>query len=231
MKKLFYLLLLLFASQFLSGKQFHSLDSDLIAGWHFNEGTGVTAYDEIGGYHGTIANGAWVTGKYWKCINFDGSSTVITFGDVAFTGGTGSFSCWFKVDEITTQKRIICDFNGPNQDLLIRINPDDIEFFWYEDGGAQAGGSFAVIEADRWYHIVCIANGTILKMYINGVLDDTTYTYNGTGQNTNNEIYMGRDDGVGNWFDGLIDDPLFNDRDLSREAKAMYLERRGKYIN
>jgi hypothetical protein len=56
--------------------------SDLVAEWHFDEGSGNIVKDSSGnGNDGTIYGAAWAQGKLGKALRFDGSNDYVSVSD------------------------------------------------------------------------------------------------------------------------------------------------------
>jgi hypothetical protein len=53
----------------------------MVSYWKFDEGSGSTAFDSIGGNHGTIHGATWVTGKVKNALSFDGVNDYIEVSD------------------------------------------------------------------------------------------------------------------------------------------------------
>jgi hypothetical protein len=58
------------------GAVISDLEPDLVALWHFDEGSGDITYDSVGAQHGTISGATWIQGKYGSALHFDGSGLV-----------------------------------------------------------------------------------------------------------------------------------------------------------
>lgn len=45
--------------------------------------------------------------------------------------------------------------------------------------------------ANQWYHIVCVANGSIMNIYNNGVIDSSSLSYDGTIKTSTKNVMVG----------------------------------------
>jgi PKD repeat protein len=94
--------------------------------WHFNEGSGTTAYDDSGNnYNGTLTNGpTWVNGKFGKALRFDGADDYVDLGTAnLLPDGVGTVSVWVKLNENAI---------GKNNYLVTKGN-DAVGFGWGVD--------------------------------------------------------------------------------------------------
>ncbi|GAG43024.1 unnamed protein product, partial [marine sediment metagenome] len=75
-------------------------DTGLLAHWKFDEGSGTTAYDSVGGNDGTLINGpVWATGQLDGALEFDGGGDYVDVGDkpsLDITGDQITVMAWFK---------------------------------------------------------------------------------------------------------------------------------------
>jgi hypothetical protein len=56
-------------------------DSNLVAHWQFDEGSGTIAHDSVGSNHGTIYGAQWTTGIIGGALNFDGDVDYVEIPD------------------------------------------------------------------------------------------------------------------------------------------------------
>lgn len=164
---------------------FAALGDSLLAYWTFDDGTGTTVTDYLGGADGTINGGVtWSTGadaKYGSGLSFDGNYlskvALPTTGSLCSPGNAISFSVWLKatepVDTITTSYRSIFNSNS-GQDYYI---------LYYDKANAQlrmkvtstnsaitrVGVAAADVPVNTWYHFGAVYDGTNATLYINGV--------------------------------------------------------------
>ena len=84
--------------------------ADLIAYWDFEEGSGTTAYDTVGGYHGTISGATYTTdaapggGQYALLFDeFNDRVSVPHAASLSFLANVQSFSfsAWVKTSDPT----------------------------------------------------------------------------------------------------------------------------------
>jgi hypothetical protein len=86
---------------------------------------------------------------------------------------------------------------------------------------SQSIGSTSIIQANTWYHVAFTADGTNLKLYINGVLENST-NQNTTPAPNSQPLLIGarRTSMLGNRFDGTIDEVAIYSRAKSADEIA-----------
>jgi hypothetical protein len=158
--------------------------SSLAALWRFDEGSGTTVYDSSGnGNTGTFNNNpAWVPGRFGEGLQFHwGSTEHVAVNDSKTLDITGNLTIefWYKQSVILYVSQWF--LNKENSGTMTNSN-----YMAYLDGNNYlicliANGtsslsvtSTAAMQANLWYHIACTADGSNLKLYINGVLDNYT---------------------------------------------------------
>jgi len=149
--------------------------------WHFNKGTGSTAYDVSGqGNNGTITGALWIDSWLGKCLFFDGSDDV-NVGDMGKYART--ISLWLNPDTPITSAsayKIIMQIGGVNQQLLwLGAGTSSFlnEIIYIQAYGAATIGwcsSTESISAD-WHNLVLRHNGTNYEIYLDGIRKDNCY--------------------------------------------------------
>jgi len=192
------------------------LPSGLVGLWHFDEGSGDTAFDSSNGNVGTLTNmdtdTCWVTGKFGKALSFDGINDYVDFGS-----NVGSF---VLTDPFTIEAWI-----NPALD-----NTDDVIYgnAWAEPGYhvrvtsdnkvrfilISNGSNYWCIDSSEldtgWHHIAAVWDGiTYPKIYVDGV-DDSHIAITGgtlTTITTTANTKIGLDTAAAaHYFDGTIDE-------------------------
>jgi Tol biopolymer transport system component len=181
--------------------------------WKFDEGSGTVASDSSGnGNTGTLMNGPqWVDGKVGKALKFDGVDDSVYVADspsLDITGTQMSVEYWME-------------FPGGWQAGMPK--PVDI----YVKGDAWVGSmnsatgkhrfNFAYFpnpypetnknswDANTWYFIADVYDGSYIRMYVNGVLD-VAAACSGAITVTNEHFEIGGGYGWPWFFNGTIDE-------------------------
>ncbi len=190
-----------------------AFDKDLVAYWNFDEGTGRTVRDVTGNGHDGkfVGSPAWVTGKFGKALEFDGKSNYVEVPDAPDLAieADVTYTVWFK-PSVTIN-------SGNSSWRMLSKNNDYFMLFNYEKLGhlgwlvKDPSGTNHVVHSqtaewlkDVWYHAAGTFNGKELKIYINGVLENTLQ-WSGKAGTSKLTIWIGADD-YPNYFPGAIDE-------------------------
>jgi LruC domain-containing protein len=124
-------------------------------------------------------------------------------GNLSFVNAL-TMEAWVKTERQQTAKIIQkgdWDGFGIGQDLWkgwmvsIVMNNLDAESVYWESGQPVL---------NKWYHIVATYNGSIIKLYVDGVLKNSK-NITGTMNHTNRTVSIGSDNGQQKFFKGYID--------------------------
>lgn len=208
---------------------------NLVGWWKFDESSGSTAQDSSNQNNtGTLTNmtgSEWTTGKLNNALHFDGANDYVSVPDDPSIGSGVTegitVSMWMKSDvTINTTagtyralEKGDCYFllqgNGSNtgvgsMNFLIKIS-NNLYF-------AEIGSNLI---ADTWYHVVGTFDGSNVRVYLDGVLIDTSPAV-GSMDDDGLGLRIGSDDS-GKEFDGQIDDVRIYNRPLSNmEVLVLY---------
>lgn len=164
-----------------------TVTADTVAGWGFDEGSGLTASDATGTHHGILKNGAsWVNGKVGTAVLLDG---VDDFVEVPhhpdFMVDEVTVSFWFNSEDPVPQQGMVSrdslDFdNGGHFTFFVKDNKCRIRLqsttasYWVE----SAAGS---VQPDTWYHVTFSFGPGGMRMYLDDVLVDSDPYTGGLG--------------------------------------------------
>jgi len=204
------------------------LDASPIVIYHFDEGTGTTAYDSVGSAHGTINGATWTTGKFGYALSFDGSDDYVSVS--SFPSGSYSqltVEAWIYPRDKEGKQVLINEQSGDTLWMNFDTNGSDkLDIYLGDTTNKGYHSSNTAIARNTWSHVAFTYNDTTdeLKLYINGQLDRTITT---SGMlNFDSSIVLGRRDYENlEFFKGLIDEVAFYNRVLSaEEIRARYLD-------
>jgi len=203
----------------------------LVGYWNFDgdaENTKLTtAYDWSGkGNDGTYVGDASANttcGKYGEGACFDGDGDYVDMGDMGNTEGVTqlAISLWVKSNENipSVTKGVISKTNtfslnwDTSQDVGFYIidNSYNVKFGAYTNG----------ITDTNWHHVVGVYNGSLVFVYVDGILGNTRQDCTGsTGSNSNTVKISGTTTAS---LNGSIDDVMIFNRSLSSdEIKSIY---------
>jgi len=200
-----------------------SQGSDLVADWHLDEGTGVTAVDSSGnGNDGTLVNNpTWVNGKVGKGLSFDGTNDYVYCGLASSLKLTGAITveAWVKWTG-DGNPYFVTKFGGPDHRSYDLSGNDDgtVEF---RVGGADCNilksSGMATIPTGEWVYLVgTYEPSSYVRLFVNGVLAEEATTSIPASQGDNGlSWYIGAREGNQGWFNGVIDEVKIHNRALS----------------
>ncbi|HWN95885.1 MAG TPA: LamG-like jellyroll fold domain-containing protein [Methylomirabilota bacterium] len=195
------------------------LEKGPAAYWRLNETSGSVAYDYFGGHDGTYANVSlavqgMVTGDSNTAAGFNGTNSVVTTGK-SIMNALSAFSIVGWIRPGATQFNRAGLFGQNDVAEFGFINPTNIQI--WTPGGGNLTVPYA-FPTDEWHHVAAVANGTNLKIFFDGVLQNTggtvtaNYGSSGFGFNIGGG---GIFDTTTNFFRGTIDEVAVFARGLS----------------
>ena len=193
----------------------------LVAWWKFENNTN----DSAGDNHGiTNGNPTYVAGKVGRAISLDGDDYVDCGNPDSLNFGTGDWtiSAWIKTTQsgMEPENRGTVFANGGDEAGGIRytlaVNEEYLGTIvlttdndWQK---VQAIGKTAVND-DKWHHVIGMRYAGQLRVYVDGVLDGTSYLPDGYDLSRASQhnacigvIMDNRDDSLFKYFVGLIDE-------------------------
>jgi hypothetical protein len=216
----------------LSSSYAYTQPSGLVGYWNLDQGSGTIAYDSSGSSnHGTIYGASWTSGRINGALNFDGVDDYVDCGNSETLDPTqgATIEAWVKFNQIPFVAQHIMEIasrSGGGTDLDLQTETDNRFKFFIGPGAPNVAVSNTVVETGEWYHIAGTyqANDNI-KIYINGVLEETTSIGITRDSNSNNFCIGQSGAWSGRFFNGLIDEVKIYSRALSaEEIKAEYLQ-------
>ena len=215
----------------------------MVGYWKMDEGNGTAAKDSSGnGNNGTLTNMAtapstgtsgWSNfGKFNKALNFDGSNdTVIIQNNTSLNMSSGmSFSTWVYPTTIpgsSSYAFIGKKSDGSAHQYALYVSDSACSgvtrfafSIWIGTVNKALCATNTTLVANTWYHVVGAYDGTTIKIYINGKLDNsiaqtgTIDTGTGTfkiGTNISDLYWSGRIDEVKIYGSALTADEVKTD--------------------
>ena len=196
-----------------------------IAYYKFDEGSGTTAADATGlGNNGTlIGSPTWMTaGKVNGALQLNGTNAGVQVWNASLNVSKITVAAWVNVSANQVSRIFVDNYTQPGGvtrgwglGISDTVN-NKIKWFTSTDTGVKNSlESNAILANNTWYYVVGTFDGSIKKLYINGVLD-TSITWNQAIGYTSTVSSIGylRDPG-GQYFNGIIDEVKIYDRVLS----------------
>lgn len=225
-------------------------DVGLRHAYSFNQESGGTLNDLVGGQFGVELNGN-ITEALWSsscingnCLDFDGSNDWVSLSndsdwDWILEKNDFTISYWVRADDISTSSRATVtngEYNPPNH--LGMFAYLEIPSKYYDStltGSLASRLRSKPLSEGYWYNIVVRRNGTgtdEVSIFINGTMEDTaTWT---SVLNTSCVMAIGRSPCWANnyYFDGTIDELYFWNRSLNdSEVAGLYNSGSGAFYD
>jgi hypothetical protein len=220
MKKLAYILPFLFLFTPLFAQA--ALTDNIAAYWKFDEGSGTTAADAVGGNDGTLTGSpSWTTsGLVNDAITYNGSSQYTKTSSGLSVSSAFTVALWvnpsvtlsssgdYGIFEYGTASasKIAIELNASGGSARL-LTPDLSNTSYYADSSYVGVTSF---NANTWYFIVLIYDGSTKKLYANGATD-SHMGVSATGTiGSGTQFMVGGDQhgssGAAHYFPGTIDE-------------------------
>jgi hypothetical protein len=208
-------------------------DSNLVAHWQFDEGSGTIAYDSAGNNDGTIYGAQWTTGIIGGALDFDGINDYVEVPDnesQQIKTNQLTVMAWIKLDE---------DIGNRQRRLICKQEPSGIYWtLWalavcgkgysgctgnqvvFNDSN---GSTFSVclsptnLALHQWHHIAVTDTAGAIRIYLDGQLDHSCDNGYGIPSNINAPIHIGCTNLPQLFFKNMVDDAMIFDRALSAE--------------
>jgi len=202
--------------------------ASLVSNWTFDEASGTTAVDSVGGKNGTVRSDVTVgqTGKIGKAYSFAGTgeadNTGVNVDPYTARSDSYTLSVWFKTTQATTGA--LAGWSGSGlSELFVEQN-----FAKYQDANSwSTAWSEGHTYTDNAWHLATATRSTGTTNY------DVTLYVDGSqvgslsatvaSLSTPSTFVMGFRNGEGWHYAGLMDDvSLWSDTLTATDAKALY---------
>jgi hypothetical protein len=200
-------------------------NASLVGWWQLDEGAGTTTKDSSGnGNEGTLeGNPTWVGGPFGNALAFANQRVTIAASKTLTADlfqGPFTLALWINPKRTgnTWQQLFRAWRTAGNSNDTLFINNDGRLSWRGLVNGAWAGGmcetAAGVVPADQWTHAAVTGDKTNFRIYINGVLTQTSAWQKTDGSNAN--YYLGGDPGTaGESYSGMIDEVRVYDEVLT----------------
>ncbi len=187
-------------------------ESNLVSNWKFNEISGTSAIDSVGGNNGTLTNGpTWTTlGKMANALTFDGVDDQVVLGTWVTPGNSKwTISAWVKT---TSEGPVLSHNSGGPVSSTFDVERGKILHKNYDGTWNSHYGTTTVTDG-VWHLLTWVnisASPMTMQMYVDGVAQGSTFSSAGGGGVVN---AIGRA-----WYgsmNGSIDDVRYYNRALT----------------
>ncbi len=211
-----------------------------VGGWKLDEAGGQVAYDESGnGNDGRIYGANWVDGKLGGALVFDGKDDYVeVMHSPTLYFASITVMAWVKIIEFPGYyggvSMIVAKGTNDRQNGHFGLhqyyqghspsNPAIFHFYLRENNRWYTVDGTTHIVLGEWYHVAGTYDGSALKIYVNGVLEDEEIINVTRTHNIGNlQIGALRMPSFEYWTDGIIDEvEIYNRALTAQEAMEDY---------
>jgi len=196
----------------------------LIARWSFDEGSGDTVKDVVGGNDGKFVGGKlnWVDAKFEKGIEFTGKNIhVAVKKDPALElESSVTLAVWVNFAATGGREEIV----SYDDSYVITSEGGIFKSFIHQANWPMANGKTQIVTGE-WYFAATVFDGKNVNLYVNGELDGTIAAP-GNIAYQNTEMWFGAapaDPGQAWYFNGIMDEvEIYNKAMTADEMKNLY---------
>ncbi len=195
--------------------------------------TGFRLVDRSGrSNHGTLTNmdpaSDWVASGGKLALDFDGSDDFVNTGNWSNSLTRISVSAWVRPTSGTRQD-FVSKWGSINYQYVLLQGVTASRFQFYisttSSNAIGSGDSTTVISAGVWYHVVGTYDGSTVRLFVNGTLENSTSHSGNLSASTQNNLIGKSGDAL---FAGQLDDvTIFNTALTANEVREIYRLGRG----
>ena len=209
----------------------------LIHHWAFDETTGLTTADSVGGNNGTWQEGggtglSWVPGKIGNAADLNNGTAgrVNNFNVGTLSSLTGSsaisISVWLQTDAASSPYRGILSSRSDSSSSSWAFANEGAHIDFHTSGAGNQLDSADVLTVGPWFHVVATWDNStgVRNIYIDGALSTTNTFTGGVNFGGDGTWLIGSDDCCSDRdFDGRLDDlAVFDNVVSASEAAAIF---------
>jgi len=189
-------------------------DTNLLAVFHFNEGTGSVTYDALGLYEGNLeGNTAWVQGRFGWGLSFDGNDDWVVTN---FNGSYQEFTYLAFVYAYSPADGLGKVIHDGAWNRAVGVDSNVNPYVLFDSGGVPLYDR-SVSVTGKWYHVAARVSGISLfqEIYVDGTLKGTSSITSLPARA--GPTYFGTEGGAGYDYNGLMDEVILFGRLLTPE--------------
>lgn len=189
-----------------------ALSTSLLSAYKFD----ANSNDSVGSNNGIDTDISYVTGKLNNCASFNGSSSNISLASTLATGSSAfSISGWIYINS-TASRYEIYGWGAASSGQGFTFNVNASQKLSSDFYGATSVTGNTTISTGKWYHVAVTFDGSIQRLYVNGVLDGTSGSYT-PSLASGNSVFGKTFWASAYYFDGKMDEFLLHQKTLSAD--------------
>jgi len=210
------------------------LNDGLVGHWQLDENTGTSAADSSGSNNNGVVVGSpsWAPGVSGSALHFDGTGTVGTASNTINAGNNPSLngiidytlSFWVKFDpgyvgNGGSYANLVGKTEGYSFSFMMYVNSSGtLRAHHTQSNGVYAvTDSYAPVSTGEWIQVAQVADGSHIRLYVNGVEAANPAPYDGTALSMPTaNTYIGQDTRE-NTLKGTIDEVRIYNRGIDEE--------------
>ena len=199
----------------------------LVGYWKLDEGNNSNAEDSSGNdNNGTLINSpTWTTGQFGQALKFDGIDDYVEINDHnSLKPANITVSVWVNITNEMNWDGIVSKMDTDLWDkgyCIALDNQTPKNFMWFINNEST---TTLIPTTSGWIYLVGTYDGSVLKFYKNGILEDTLNDTDGIIHHAQ-PVMIGNVAGAGYYLDGMIDNVRIYNRALSAvEVQVLYNE-------
>ena len=144
-------------------------------------------------------------------VEFDGTGDYLSLSsssDFYFEDHKFTVECWTYTGlDVTSVHTLLAQWgSGSDRNIEFDYRGDASKvwrFYYRTSSTTEFVSSIDPVEPNSWYHLAAVADGSNLKLYVNGVLQETN-SIAGNAQNSTANLYIGAYQGTTSYYNGFI---------------------------
>lgn len=140
---------------------------------------------------------------------FDGTGDYITAANSAdFRFGSGAFTIefWVRLNAVGVFHPVVNQFTNAARGYMIDIDSgNNLRMYGYVSSWQQLGLGTTTMAADTWHHCAITRQGTSFRVFIDGVLEDTTVISGSFTEETSNPLTIAYDAPNSRYLNGWLE--------------------------
>lgn len=200
-----------------------------IAHYQLDDASGTTASDAMKSHNGTLYGATWGTGKLNGSAYFNGTSNYLMIADHANFRVTNALTIagWIKAStwpadgnwaSVILRKG---DANPNNWQLEVSAGKVALVLDDYDLYGIRGN---TTLPTNTWTHVAATWDGAFVRIYVNGVLDNTPTARSAAIGTDTRAVYLGGRIGNTDIVAGSVDDVRFYSRALTAAEIAQIMQ-------